>query len=123
MASFAQINKSSNLVDTKHFHQVFSFFFFLLHWIKKRSSHGCLLEHLDSSGLNYDEKTYCMKVMHWKEKSNKQRSVMFFSISQFTFFLRCWFTTIAWDLRHILSLFGVGGKVAGLQLGSYVSFS
>ena len=34
-----------------------------LHWIEKRSSRGCLEQHLKLSDTNYDEGTYCTLVM------------------------------------------------------------
>ena len=36
---------------------------FWLYWIKKRSSRGCSLEHLESSGTKDDERTYYTPVM------------------------------------------------------------
>ena len=92
----------------------------LLHWIEKRSSHGCLLEHLESSFTKIIIGGPIVRhlcVGRYREtkilKMNFTRGSHLGSfctagiceISCLDGFLCCWFTTLAKYSRHDRSLF------------------
>ena len=80
----------------------------VLHWIAKQSRHGNLLEQLESSGTRIMMSGPIVRQLGEHRCSEKHVRVVMDFMGFFIphIFLYCWFTTLAKESRHTLSLFG-----------------
>ena len=61
-------------------------FVLLLHWIEKRSSRGCLLEHLESSVTNIVMRGLIVSQLLWVETEKQRKKGEKILMMNFTFF-------------------------------------
>ena len=85
---------------------LFPFFPLLLHWIKKQSHHGHLLEHLKSSGTKIKMRGPIVRQLCVQDTEKQTKNILEDEFCRFKFFSFVWFTAIAKDLRLILCIFG-----------------